>query len=205
MISSDLCCCLSSQLVAALRRQHVPAERHERSLQQHGHPAAGAAPPPAARPLRAALPPAQLPVRQPGLLQLLHHEELLLRRGQGPGGSSHLLLEETAEDPVNEVQWNKGIYLNRASLVRGKRCAAKKWFFHSDLLRVLQIKTNTRGLPKKHRETIGNVGSIEVEGGCIRCFCGFGTFQCLRNTRSPWTQPAGLLRHDFTRQPCFLC
>lgn len=78
----------SSQLAAALRRQHVPAERHERPLQQHGHAAAGAAAPPAARPLRAALPPAQLPVRQPGLLQLLHHEELLLRRGPRPGGSA---------------------------------------------------------------------------------------------------------------------
>jgi len=78
---------LASQLVAPVRRQHVPAERHERPLQQHRHPAAGAAPPPAARPLRAALAPAQLPVRQPGLLQLLHHEKLLLRRGQGSGGS----------------------------------------------------------------------------------------------------------------------
>lgn len=91
-----LCCCPAtlltcrpppSQLTAALWRQHVAAERHERALQQHRHPAAGAATPPAARPVRAALAPAQLPVRQPGLLQLLHHEELLLRRGQRSGGS----------------------------------------------------------------------------------------------------------------------
>lgn len=79
---------LISQLAAALWRQHVPTERHERSLQQHRHPAAGAASPPPARPLRAALPPAQLPVWQPGLLQLLHHEKLLLRRGQRSGRSS---------------------------------------------------------------------------------------------------------------------
>lgn len=79
-----------SQLTAALRWQHVAAECHERALQQHRHPAAGAATPPATRPVRAALTPAQLPVWQPGLLQLLHHEELLLRRGQRSGGSSGL-------------------------------------------------------------------------------------------------------------------
>lgn len=112
-----------SQLIAALRRQPVPAERHECPLQQHRHPAACAATPPAARPLRAALPSAQLPVWQPGLLQLLHHEELLFRWWQRSGWSSH---HANTEPKLLQIRKKKRHVCKLQGCTKSKQASRKK-------------------------------------------------------------------------------